>query len=119
MLELSLRAVSHSTANIKFADLALGAQMGMSLSKSLDRLDWSLTMARGAQTKYRAFSGSFGVQLYLLPGPCAYRTAHRLKLGGAGTQYRDLWEYKQECLLLGPCGNRWHCLADGSWMSWN
>lgn len=99
-------AVSHPTAKIKVCRPGSGYTDGISPFKSLDRLDWSLTMVRWAKPSTGPFQDLLGVQLFFLPGSCACRTAHGLRLGGVGTQYRDLWEYKQECLLLGLCGSR-------------
>lgn len=59
---------------LKFTDLAVQAWIDMFPSRSLDRLDWSLTMARGARMAHGALLGSPVVQLYLLPGPCVGRT---------------------------------------------
>ena len=60
---------------LRFEDLALQAQMGMSPSGLLDGQDWSPTMARGVGMAYKVLAGSPEVQSYLLPGPCAGRTA--------------------------------------------
>lgn len=62
---------------------ALQSWMGMAPSRSLDGLNWSLTVARGAGVEYRALSGSLGVQLCFLTGSYA-RTAWGLWLGVLG-----------------------------------